>query len=106
MFKTIITVGLNDKDQEIQIIPTESAENTLAEILIENHVIFAFTMIHCKGVYKMSSSGNIIKENSIRIEIIEEDARDYTEIINEIKTELNQESVMIEKSADADVDFI
>ena len=74
MFKTIITIGLNDKDQESQIIPTESAENTLAEILIENHGIFAFTMIHCKGVYKMSSTGNIIKENSIRIEIIEEDA--------------------------------
>ena len=60
MFKITLTIGLNDKDQEIQIIPTESAENTLAEILIENHGIYAFTMINCKGVYKMSSSGNII----------------------------------------------
>ena len=106
MFKTVITIGLNDKDKEIQIIPTEAAEKIIAEILIENHGIFAFTMFNCKGVYKMSSTGNIIQENSIRVEIIEETEREYTEIINEIKTALNQESVMIEITENATVKFI
>lgn len=98
MIKTILTIGLNDKDTERQVFTTDEAKNTIANILLNQYNIFAFTMFECSGVYKMESSGNIVFENSIRVEIATDDELTAANaIIATLKTELNQESIMMEK---------
>jgi hypothetical protein len=98
MTKTLLTIGLNDKDTERQEITTGEAKNTIAKILLNQYNIFAFTMFECSGVYKMESTGNIVFENSIRVEIATDDELTAADaIIATLKTELNQESIMIEK---------
>ena len=95
-YEYMLTVGLNDKDTEKQIIKTEDAKNIIADILINKYELYAFTMWDCQGVYKMESTGNIVRENSIRIEIVRDDTLNYIfPIIDDIKKALNQESVML-----------
>lgn len=110
MFKTILTVGLNDKDAEKQLIKTEDALAMIERILIEECKIPAFTMYECAGVYRMNSTGNIIREKSVRIEIVDEIRLDtrldvFPLLIARLKSVLNQETIMVETSR-ADVDFI
>lgn len=107
MNEYLFTVGLFDKDTELQEIPSERAKEILEQILIDKHGIYAYTMIDCSGVYKMQSTGRIVREPSIRIEIVTDmaDLLDYRAIIADIKSALNQETVMLKKSA-ADVSFI
>ena len=40
------------------------AKNIIANVLLNDFQIFAFTMMECAGVYKMESTGNIVFENS------------------------------------------
>lgn len=98
MTKTLLTIGLNDKDTEQQKIESPAAKNIIANILLNQFNIFAFTMFECSGVYKMESTSNIIFENSIRVEIATDDELTTADaIIAELKKELNQESIMMEK---------
>lgn len=105
MNKTIFTIGLNDKNTETQIIKTENAKMIIAETLLNEFGIFAFTMIECSGVYKMESTGNIVFENSIRVEIAsDEELTEAEAIIESLKIKLNQESIMMENGK-ADISF-
>lgn len=98
MTKTLLTIGLNDKNTERQEIETGAAKNIIANILLNQFNIFAFTMFECSGVYKMESTSNIIFENSIRVEIATDDELTEADaIIAELKNALNQESIMMEK---------
>ena len=55
-------------------------------------------MFECSGVYKMESTGNIVFEKSIRVEIATEGELTAADaIIETLKKELNQESIMMEK---------
>lgn len=99
MVKNQFTIGLFDKDTEKQEINTPEAKNLIAEILIEKFGIFAFTMIECSGVYRMASSGRIVFEPSIRVEIAtDEELTEADAIIGNLKEALNQESIMHEVS--------
>lgn len=54
-------------------------------------------MYECAGVYKMNSTGAIIQEASIRVEIAtDEELTAADGIIGELKERLNQESIMHE----------
>lgn len=76
--------------------PPEAKEK-VAEILIEKFDIFAFTMIECSGYYRMQSTGRIVAEPSLRIEIATDDELTAADaIIGELKETLNQESIMHE----------
>lgn len=100
MIENLLTVGLFDKNTEKQEIDTDAAKNIISNILINDFNIFAFTMMDCAGVYKMTSTNNIIREPSIRIEIATDD--ELTEIdmiIEAIKKALNQESIMHKRQA-------
>lgn len=93
----ILTIGLNDRVTEKQEISNEAAKRMISEILINKYGVFAFTMFDCYGVYKMNSTGRIIQEPSIRIEIATfEPMNNIDEIIRVIKDSehLNQESIM------------
>ena len=105
MFKTVLTVGLNDKNTEKQEVSTQDAKIIIADTLINKYGVYAFTMLECTGVYKMDSTGNIIQETSFRIEIATDDAFNYSNIVNALKFALNQESIMVE-TCKADIDFI
>ena len=52
MIKTLFTIGLNDKNTERQEVATADAKNLIANILLNQFNIFAFTMFECSGVYK------------------------------------------------------
>lgn len=108
MYEHFLTVGLFDKDSEKQEITTEAAKNLIAEMLIGRFNIYAFTMIDCNGVYRMESTGAIVKEPSIRIEIAASaddlDREMVYRIIKALKTELNQESIMY-KVVESEIDF-
>lgn len=106
MYKTVLTIGLFDKDTESQIISTNEAKTIISKTLIDDADLFAFTMIDCQGVYKMNSSGNIVSEPSIRIEIVtDNELNTINLIIAYLKIRLNQESIMLE-SSEANVNFI
>lgn len=97
-----LTVGLFDKDTEKQEISTDAAKRIISEILLNKFNIYAFTMIDCYGVYKMESTGRIVREPSIRIEIATDEAmtESIEKIIDIIKSPecLNQESIMMKHS--------
>ena len=96
MKKYIFTVGLFDKDAEKQIIDSPEAKKYINSLLLNQYNIFAFTMYDVNGVYKMQSTNNIVSEPSIRIEIASKKKIDYKAIINDLKTGLNQETIMID----------
>lgn len=99
-----LTIGLNDKNTEKQELETAMAKNIIAGILLNDFEIYAFTMIECEGVYKMESTGNIVFEKSIRVEIASDNKIDCIPIISSLKAALNQECIMLEKS-ESDIDF-
>lgn len=75
MYEHFLTVGLFDKDTEKQEITTGAAKDYISETLINKFNVFAFTMIDCAGVYKMQSTGAIVKEPSVRVEIARTQSR-------------------------------
>ncbi|HJI48849.1 MAG TPA: DUF2529 family protein [Oscillospiraceae bacterium] len=105
MFKTQLTVGLNDKLTEKQEVKTSDAKMIIADTLLKEFGLFAFTMFTCEGVYTMASTGNTVFENSIRVEIATEDAVDTPAICEVLKRKLNQESIMVEFT-EKEIDFL
>lgn len=107
MYEHLLTVGLYDKDTEAQEIDGNTAKNMLADILIREYGVYAFTMMDCIGVYRMESTGHIIQEPSIRIEIAAENLMEEEtalKMIGRIKEVFNQESIMY-KAGQADIRF-
>jgi len=100
MYEHFLTIGLFDKESEKQELTTETAKNIVADTLINGFEVYAFTMIDCFGVYKMVSSGRIVKEPSIRVEIAT-----VLRIIQSLKTNLNQETIMY-KMTESEIDFV
>ena len=105
MYKTQLTVGLNDKLTEKQEVKTSDAKMIIADTLLKEFGLFAFTMFTCEGVYTMASTGNTVFENSIRVEIATEDAIDTPAICEVLKHKLNQESIMVEFT-EKEIDFL
>lgn len=107
MYEYQLTVGLFDKDTESQLIPTESGKSIVSDILINRFGVFAFTMLDASGVYRMASTGRIVREPSIRVEIVTDEAMpELSAIVDAIKQALNQESVMVKVTESADVRFM
>lgn len=99
-----LTIGLNDKDEKIQVVKTSDAKNILANILLKEYGLYAYTMFECSGVYT-HDDGTMVSENSLRIEIASDDELNIRAIATSIKNALNQESVMV-KHTMSDIDFI
>lgn len=95
MKKYSLTIGLFDKDSEVQIWTCDAAQNIIASILIEDFNLFGCTIFPTTGAYKMQSTGNMVNEPSFRAEIVAKRI-DYKAICAALKKELNQESIMVE----------
>lgn len=106
MTKTVLTIGMFDKDTESQLHSAEDIKSVIAYVLINKFDVFAFTLIDCNGYYRMTSTGNIISEPSVRVEMAtDEPMENLKAIVVELKNRLNQESIMVEVST-ANIEFI
>lgn len=102
--KNTLTIGTRDKDDLTKAIPLDAAHSIIADLLIGKYGIYAFTAWNCEGVYRMES-GTIIRESSIRVEIVTDGKLDAIQaIIDDLKAALNQESIMHECTT-ANIEF-
>lgn len=90
MKKTTLYIGLNDKDTKRQEINTTEAVKIVTNILIE---LGGATIYEATGIYK-HDDGNIVIENTLRVELIEADNELLASKITLIKQVLNQESII------------
>ncbi len=97
-----IICGLNDKDTKTQLIDTDTAERIAANYILT--YADGATLTRCKGIYK-HEDGQIVFENSLKIEICGITQENAERIANGLKKDLNQESIYF-SIATAAVDFI
>lgn len=100
--KFTITIGFNDKDTGFQLYPDRYYYEAIDKLLKLN-TIEAATLVKCEGYYKG------MKENSMQVillvdevneryeEISEEDTLNIHNFIKDIKDDLNQECIMVDK---------
>ena len=97
-----IYIGLNDQLTKRQEISTEKALIDVSEYLANNFE--GATAYNAIGIYK-HENGEIVRENSIVIELVFVNDEDVTKMINHFRVIFNQESVMKVKLS-CDCDFI
>lgn len=91
MDKTILYVGLNDKDTKTQKIDTVESIKIVTNIITKN--TDGGTIYNATGIYT-HDNGAIVIENTLRIELIDCKESALNNIIQSIKTALNQESII------------
>lgn len=93
--KTMLAVGLFDKDTKKQEIPTEEAFNIVNKCLLE--CVEGATVYLGNGIYKHIDKTTICEPNIIVL-LYDVDKKTIDNIINKLCKLLNQECVMIEES--------
>ena len=94
MKKITLYVGLNDKDTKQQKIETMEAFKIVSNLV----TVFADggTIYNATGIYK-HESGEIVIENTLRVELIEIAETALEELIKALKAVLNQESIIVQR---------
>lgn len=103
MIKYNIYIGLNDKDSKKQEVSTRRAKGEVIKILNNNNIT-GLTMYEVTGVFK-HEDGTLTFEKSLKVELLEVEEEEVLRSINELKTALNQESVLLEKEK-KEINFI
>lgn len=97
--KTVLFVGLNDKDLLKQVINTDEAIKIIKQCLYYRGFNYC-TLSNCNGVYVMNSDGASVDEASIKIELIDsiyntiKTRNNLKNVIDDLKAQLNQESIL------------
>ena len=91
MNKTTLYIGLNDKDTKTQKIDTIEAFKIVSNVITE--YANGGTIYNATGIYK-HDDGEIVIENTLRVELIDTPAAAINAIIKIVKTVLNQESII------------
>lgn len=94
MLKITLYIGLNDKDtkkQEIETIEAFKIVSNLISTLCNGGTIYS-----AQGIYK-HENGEIVIENTLRVELIEIDPAALKRLADTIKQVLNQESIIIQR---------
>lgn len=87
-----LIIGLNDKNTKKQELDTISCYKLVNNLLLK--YVDGATIYQAQGIYK-HENGQIVIENSLKIDIIDS-TRDVIEnIATQLKTILNQESIVI-----------
>ena len=86
--KFTLLVGLNDKDTKTRIINKNKAKQTIMDICGD------CTVSEAIGQYT-HDDGTTVTEKSLRVEILFKELEEVISYCNEIKKELNQESVAL-----------
>ena len=94
MKKVTLYIGLNDKDtkqQKIEIVEAFKIVSNLVTVFADGGTIYSAT-----GIYK-HESGEIVIENTLRVELIEIAETALEELVKALKAVLNQESVIVQR---------
>ena len=91
MNKITLYVGLNDKDTKRQKIDTLEATKIVSNLITK--LCDGGTIYNAKGIYR-HENGDVVIENTLRIELIDVDENPLTALIDTLKTVLNQESII------------
>ena len=92
MKKYILTIGLNDKDTKR---PIFFGRQKITNLLKDNIFVKGYTIYLTKGGYK-HNNGTFVKENSLRVELVDIEYNVVKNLIYFIKQLLNQESILLE----------
>ena len=103
MIKYNIYIGLNDKDSKKQEVSTRRAKEKTIKILNNNNIT-GLTMYEVTGVFK-HENGTMTFEKSLKVELLEVKKEEVLKSIQELKTALNQESILLEEE-EKKVNFI
>lgn len=91
--KFTLYLGLNDKDQKVQLIETSKAYDMVSFILLNK--VEGATIFQAQGLYK-HDDGQKVVENTFRIELLFTDEETVRSIVNTLKDVFNQESVAVQ----------
>lgn len=96
MKKATFYIGLNDKTTKKQVVTTKNAMQQVQKL---SSSLFGGATISPSLWVFMHENGEIVKENSIRVEVL--DFGDLTKwnietFVNTLKNDLNQESILVE----------
>lgn len=91
MKKITLYVGLNDKDTKTQKIDTVEAFKIVTNLITA--ICDGGTIYNATGIYK-HDDGQIVIENTLRIELIDVDDAALEDLIQTLKNVLNQESII------------
>lgn len=91
MKKITLYVGLNDKDTKTQKIDTVEAVKIVSNLIYT--MMDGGTIYNATGIYK-HENGDIVIENTLRIELIECDEKSLGRLIETLKSVLNQETII------------
>lgn len=89
MQKHIFLIGMNDKDTKKQELTKEKFLSTIYKTVGD------CTISDSYGYYT-HADGTIVKEPSLRVEMLFKDSKDMPRYADELKKELNQESIAYE----------
>lgn len=87
-------IGLNDKDTKQQEITNLDAKAEISAILFK-YFPNGFTLQECQGMYK-HDDGTVVCENTVKVTLFNYEFVGISNVIEEIKHKLNQESVATE----------
>lgn len=90
-----LAVGLNDRYSLRQEIKTETAIKTIIKIVLQH--ASGYTIHTADGGYIMQDSGELVREQSVIVELMYVSQGSVVAIANDIKTALNQESVLYQE---------
>lgn len=88
-------VGLNDKDTKQQELSNLEAKAEISAILFR-YCPDGFTLQECQGMYK-HDDGTVVCENTIKVILLSYNMSMIYEIIEDLKFELNQECIAVER---------
>ena len=91
MKKITLYVGLNDKKTKTQLIDTVEAVKIVSNLIYT--MMDGGTIYNATGIYK-HDNGEIVIENTLRIELIECDEKALGRLIETLKNVLNQETII------------
>ena len=97
MKKTILYVGLNDKDAKKQKIKTKKAFKIIINLLSDAYNLDGATLQLNKGIYK-HKNGKIVVENTISIILLDVEDNKINKINEDLKYLFNQESILKEEN--------
>ena len=91
MDKYVMLIGMADKDMKKQTIPTEQFKDTINRICGDCSIFEGIT-----GYYS-HEDGTKVKEDTLRVELLFKDDAEVRLMAKQLKSELNQESIVLEK---------
>ena len=96
MIKFDLFIGLNDKDKKRQLRTLKECKEVINNVLIDNNIDY-YTLIDCNGCYMKEVEKTIDCMIIVNDELEKTTTEKIKKSINELKKQLNQDSIMLKK---------